>query len=42
MNSSYLNVEKAAKSLRYPQISVEVPRVNWLKYYKRLTQIPSI
>ncbi len=39
-----VNIEKAAKVLRYPNISVTIPDINWEAYYsketiRRITQI---
>lgn len=33
-NMLTINVEKAAESLRYPNISAKPPQVNWRQYYK--------
>jgi hypothetical protein len=36
-NMLTLNMERAAQNLRYPSLSVQIPQINWSKYYDLYT-----
>lgn len=36
-NMLTVNMERAAKELRYPKLSVQVPKIDWSKYYNQQT-----